>query len=618
MDNFKEELKTILPSSLNKFLSGIYADILNWRFLLWHQRIAHTVKAISFNPKAIFPSDFKFKGSGLCRIVACRPKDKYPALIGIVQIKNRLTKKALKEAYSFAKKGGKFVAIPTYPGIPTRQQVKICSFSGYTTFKPAGYLKKIPHIPLGVTDFLPIGRFNPKAIKKEYDFLIITWARDIYHKRWDITLKLIEELCPKHKMCVLAYTGSPAKQDLPIIKKYENKGQLKFINQWVSKEEFPVLMQKCRVLIVPSEKDNQPRIMDQALLLNIPLAVNENIYGGKKLICEKTGRLSSPENLAECAKWVLQNLAGKTETRSWYLKHYGPYNAARHFTAFINKVFGANYRLICVEGVEFMFTSEYINSIVGLPEEYQDLRIEGPNPETKTKPEIKDNFKAIEPHLNWSKYKANFLDCLKDHPIRGLIKNRIVEYIQNEGFSKIMEIGFGSGYEYERLKEDLKKHNVEYTGVDYTQKFIEEAKKKYPETKWLQGDIRKLNFVDNSVDLIFTYHVLEHQQGIEDVRKAIKEMCRVAKEKVIIIWFKAPSIVDETKRWRDGKFYVYKHKAADIWKAVLETDFVVKEILWDNPWHDTVWILEKKKKPKIDYTKQLKGSIKTFAKKLIR
>lgn len=227
---------------------------------------------------------------------------------------------------------------------------------------------------------------------------------------------------------------------------------------------------------------------------------------------------------------------------------------------------------------------------------------EGSDPKSKKHPG------RIEPHLSWSEYKANFLDHLRNQPIRELIKKRIIEYIKNEGFSKIMEIGFGSGYEYERLRDDLKRYNVEYIGVEYTPKFVEEARKKYPEVDWFQGDIRKLDFEDNAVDLIFVYHVLEHQKGLPDARKAIKEMCRVAKEKVIIIWFKAPSIVDKTRKWRDGNFFVYKYSAADIWRAVLETDFIVKEILWQNPWHNTVWILEKKKEPKSRPTDQLKAN----------
>ena len=377
MDDFRTKLKTSLPPSLNRFVAQIYDYVSNYRFGWRYQKISHIVKNTHFNQKAVFPSDFEIGNSGLCRLVACGPKDEFPVSIGIAQVKGRLTKMALREAYSFAKKGGKFICIPTRSGIPNKQQIKICFLAGYTTLKPANHLKQIPNIPLGMTDFLPIGRFYPLPnIRKKYDFFMVTWARDIRHKRWDIVVQLIEELCPNYKICVVAYKGIPSRRDFNIINKFVKKRNLTFINKWVSKKDFPVLMNSSKVLIVPSEWDNQPRIMDQALLCNIPLAVNEDLSGGKKLICERTGKLASSNNLVECSKKVLQNLAGKTETRSWYLQHFGPYNAARRYTTFINKVFGTNYRLVCMEGYEFMFTSKYMDSINGLPEDYKDLRIE--------------------------------------------------------------------------------------------------------------------------------------------------------------------------------------------------------------------------------------------------
>jgi len=56
---------------------------------------------------------------------------KHPGLGSGVTGAIELKKKALKEMYSFAKKGGKFVVVPMFCGIPTKQQVKICSFTGY-------------------------------------------------------------------------------------------------------------------------------------------------------------------------------------------------------------------------------------------------------------------------------------------------------------------------------------------------------------------------------------------------------------------------------------------------------------------------------------------------------
>ena len=202
----------------------------------------------------------------------------------------------------------------------------------------------------------------------------------------------------------------------------------------------------------------------------------------------------------------------------------------------------------------------------------------------------------IEKHLNWSKYKPDkFLSNLQEQNVRYYIFKRIKDIYRKEGLANILEIGFGSAADYKRMKSFFITKNIHYTGLDYTDHFVKEAKKKYPKAKWIKGDICKLPFNDNSYDVIFLYHVLEHQKGLRDVEKAIIEMTRVARNKIIIIWFKAPSIVDSTKHWKTGDFFVYKYSASDIWKIVFKTDFIVKEIVWENPWHNTVWILEKRK-----------------------
>lgn len=160
--------------------------------------------------------------------------------------------------------------MPMWAGLPKPEEVKMYSGAGYATLSPAEYLKAIPTTSLSLTDFLPIGRFCPLNMDKEYDFMIVTWAGDIKHKRWG----------PSFKMVVIAYKGNIYRKELNIINKYKENGQLTFINFLVSKDEFPKILNQSKVMVVPSEWDNHPRIMDQALLCNVPLAVNINIYGG--------------------------------------------------------------------------------------------------------------------------------------------------------------------------------------------------------------------------------------------------------------------------------------------------------------------------------------------------
>ena len=207
---------------------------------------------------------------------------------------------------------------------------------------------------------------------------------------------------------------------------------------------------------------------------------------------------------------------------------------------------------------------------------------------------FKETFQKCENHLDWSSYNPkHFLENLQGQEIREIIFEMLKKNFKKDNFNTILEVGFGSGREYERMREFFNEKGIEYTGLEYTKHFVEYAKKKYPKANWEQGDIRNMVFKDKSFDYIFLYHVLEHQNGLKDVEKAIKEMCKVANKRIIIIWFKAPSLVDETRCVKDGAFFVYKYSAADIWNIILQTDFVVKEIIWQNPWHNTIWNLEK-------------------------
>jgi len=58
INDLRIKLKTILPIWLNKLLSQTYTSLLNYRYILWHLKIARVVNSTPFNPEAVFPSDF--------------------------------------------------------------------------------------------------------------------------------------------------------------------------------------------------------------------------------------------------------------------------------------------------------------------------------------------------------------------------------------------------------------------------------------------------------------------------------------------------------------------------------------------------------------------------------
>ena len=216
----------------------------------------------------------------------------------------------------------------------------------------------------------------------------------------------------------------------------------------------------------------------------------------------------------------------------------------------------------------------------------------------------------VEDHLNWAirfhNIKPdNFLAQVRDNTIRNILRSIIVNYIEVEKFSScpitsIMEIGFGSGYEYKRLEQELNQLKVRYVGVDYTKSFVDAARINYPDVWWVWGDVRNLEFKDSSMDLIFLCHVLEHQKGLPDLEKAIHELCRVSKSVVIILWFSPPSLINKTAYFMDGDFFVYKYNIKDVASLIFHNGFMIKEIYWQNTArkNNCLWVLEKREMDK--------------------
>lgn len=98
----------------------------------------------------------------------------------------------------------------------------------------------------------------------------------------------------------------------------------------------------------------------------------------------------------------------------------------------------------------------------------------------------------------------------------------------------ILELGFGAGG---NLIEFAKMHPAKIYGAD-------RSKTMYDLSSALMGDIPNLElhliqnetlpFADRSIDMVFTITVLQHNTDEKSLQKIIHELCRVAKEKVVI------------------------------------------------------------------------------------
>ena len=90
---------------------------------------------------------------------------------------------------------------------------------------------------------------------------------------------------------------------------------------------------------------------------------------------------------------------------------------------------------------------------------------------------------------------------------------------------KVLDLGCGNG----RLLQIFKEIDIDYTGVDSSEKLIEIARKTYPNTKFEVADALHLPFPNNHFDKIYSVAVLHHipseelrRQFLEGVKKILK------------------------------------------------------------------------------------------------
>ncbi|KAF3885779.1 class I SAM-dependent methyltransferase [Tolypothrix bouteillei] len=91
---------------------------------------------------------------------------------------------------------------------------------------------------------------------------------------------------------------------------------------------------------------------------------------------------------------------------------------------------------------------------------------------------------------------------------------------------KILDAGCGGG----AYVEFLSQKNLEVTGVDKYEHFLQVARQKGKLGTYIQADITNLPFPDKVFDCTYCYDVLEH---IDD-QAAIKELIRVTSKRLIV------------------------------------------------------------------------------------
>ncbi len=100
--------------------------------------------------------------------------------------------------------------------------------------------------------------------------------------------------------------------------------------------EFLASLARSRVAWLPNQLDASPRVLTEALSLDVPLLVNWRILGGWKYVNESTGRFFLDES--DVAEQALSCLTARLAPRDWYLENGGPAHAGATLADFLRSL----------------------------------------------------------------------------------------------------------------------------------------------------------------------------------------------------------------------------------------------------------------------------------------
>mgnify|MGYP006192415057 FL=1 len=156
-------------------------------------------------------------------------------------------------------------------------------------------------------------------------------------------------------------------------------------------------------------------------------------------------------------------------------------------------------------------------------------------PKPKRNISIRGSSKTTQQQQLARKFGKDFFDGDRSNGYGGYYYNEkfwvnvipdFIKFYNLKDNDKILDIGCGKGFMLYDFKKANSKFKVE--GIDISEYAIENAK---PEIKGMLkiGDAKKLNYEDNSFDLVISITTV-HNLDLKECREALKEIERVSKK----------------------------------------------------------------------------------------
>jgi glycosyltransferase involved in cell wall biosynthesis len=191
-----------------------------------------------------------------------------------------------------------------------------------------------PKALISESDFVDYRSISPQALcrggapSKEFDFIYVClpgrWTE--MTKNWALAKACLYRLCYDANLKGLLLGrwqifDLPFRRNLTVVGDVPRRQVLEYIG-------------RSRLMFVPSLMDASPRILAEALCMDVPILVHRQIVGGWKYVGESTGAFFSGEDNVLLA--AEQCLGGQTNPRRWFRANYGPMNASLRLSQFLH------------------------------------------------------------------------------------------------------------------------------------------------------------------------------------------------------------------------------------------------------------------------------------------
>jgi ubiquinone/menaquinone biosynthesis C-methylase UbiE len=161
-------------------------------------------------------------------------------------------------------------------------------------------------------------------------------------------------------------------------------------------------------------------------------------------------------------------------------------------------------------------------------------------------------------------YKDEFLNS-NYHKIETFYQDYFIQIIKKLKFQSVLELGCGFGWNLIRIDREFE---CSIYGIDFSKPQIENSKSFLNNNKIqiIEGNVTKLPYENESIDLLFTFGVLQDLHYSE-INQAVNEIIRVSKKYIVHVESNEKYYTRQLQNNRIFKTHIISHDLSKTYKS---------------------------------------------------